>query len=63
MHSYIAYELYRERLAQIERDAEIRRQLPRRERRGVRRLSASISRFRRRAQPVAPAEPHAQPCR
>ena len=62
MHSYIAYELYRERLAQIERDAEIRRQLPRRKRRGSRH-SRVPAWFRRRAQPVVHTATHAQPCR
>ena len=63
MHSYITYELYRERLAQFEREAELRRHLPRRERRGLRRFSGSIPRFRRRARLVAGAGAEAQPCR
>lgn len=63
MHnSYIAYELYRERLAQFEREAEIRRHLPTRERRWSKRFSSLLPRSRKPAPLVPPVAAEARPC-
>ena len=62
MHSYIAYELYRQRLAQYEREAEVRRQLPKREHRWLRRFGSLLPRSRRRAPVVARTAAEAHPC-
>ena len=63
MNSYVAYELYRERLAQYEREAEVRRHLPKRQRRWLARFGLSLPRFRKRAPVVvARAVAEARPC-
>ena len=62
MHSYIAYELYRQRLAQYEREAEVRRQLPKREHRWLRRSGSLFARWRRPAPVVARTAAETRPC-
>ena len=62
MHHFIAYELHRQWLAQFEREAEIRRQLPKREHRWVKQFDSLLPRSRRRAPLVAHAAAEARPC-
>ena len=63
MHPYFFSLLYRERLAQFEREAEIRRLLPKRERRSLKRFASLLPHARRRALLVAPATAEACTCR
>ena len=62
MHPYFFSLLYRERLAQFEREAEIRRLLPKRERRSLKQFGSLLPRSRRRAQVVVPSVTEARPC-
>ena len=48
MYDYFAYEMHRERLAQFERDAELRRMTPKRTARRLPHLSLPLPRLRRR---------------
>ena len=51
LYSLFAQEVHRDWLAQQERDAELRRLLPKRERRGLPHISLSAPRFRRQPRP------------
>ena len=62
MHPYLFSLLYRERLAQFEREAEIRRHLPRREHRWPKRFASLLPMSRWRAPVVATAAAKAHPC-
>jgi hypothetical protein len=62
MHPYFFSLLYRERLAQYEREAEYRKHLPKREHRFLKRFASLLSRSRRRAPVVATAAAKAHPC-
>ena len=62
MHPYFFSLLYRERLAQFEREAEYRRHLPRRERRGLRRFGSLRPTSRRLEPLVPPVAVKARPC-
>ena len=62
MHPYFFSLLYRERLAEFERQAEIRRHLPKRESRRLPRFGSLLTRFRRHAPVVASAGAEARPC-
>ena len=55
MQAYIAYELYRQRVAEFEREAELRRRLPKRESGRLRGFALTHLRLRRRAPLVARA--------
>ena len=63
MHPYLFSVIYRERLAQFERDAERRRQLPKPEPRPLRtRFGSLLSRSRRRTPVVTRTTAEARPC-
>jgi len=62
MHPYFFSLLYRERLAQFEREAEIRRYLPKREHRWPKRFASWLPRSRRPAPLVPPVVAEARPC-
>jgi hypothetical protein len=62
MHPYFFSLLYRERLAQFEREAEYRRHLPKRERRLLRHVGSLLTRSRRPAPLVPPIAAKARPC-
>lgn len=62
MHHLIFLELHRQRVAQFEREAEIRRQLPKREGGWLKRFSMPVPRSRRRARLVARAAAEARTC-
>ncbi len=62
MHPYFFSLLYRERLAQFEREAEYRRHLPRRERRWPKRFASLFTRLRRPAPLAPPVVAEARPC-
>jgi hypothetical protein len=60
MYHLIILELHRQSVAQWEREAEVRRQLPTRERGWLKRFVLQVPRSRRRAQLVARAAPEAR---
>ena len=67
MHPYFFSQLYRERLAQFEREAEYRRHLPKRERRLLRQVGSLLMRSHRTVPIVtvpivAPVTAEARPC-
>ncbi len=62
MNSYIAYELYRQRVAEYEREAEIRRNLPKREHRRMAQFRSLLPGHRRRVPLVARTATKARPC-
>ena len=62
MNPYYFSLVYRERLAEFERQAEIRRHLPKREHRSLRRFGSLLTRSRRPAPVVAPITAEAHPC-
>lgn len=62
MHPYIAYELYRQKLAELDRKAELHRMLPKRESL-LRRLSTSLTRLRPQPRPAAGTARQAPACR
>ena len=62
MHPYFFSQLYRERLAEFEREAEIRRLLPKRESHRLKRFASVLTRSRRTVPTVAPVAAEARPC-
>ncbi len=62
MHPYFFSLLYRERLAYYEREAEYRRQLPKRERHLLERFGSLLPTSRRRTTVVTGASAGARPC-
>lgn len=62
MHYLVAYEIYRQRVAQFEREAEVRRLLPQRERQRLTRFGSLLTTSRSRAPVVARAAAEARPC-
>ena len=63
MHPYVTYILYRERLAQFEREAEIRRHLPKREHPRLKRFGSLRPVTRRRPPVVSPTALDTCSCR
>jgi hypothetical protein len=62
MHPYFFSQLYRERLAQYDREAEYRRHLPKRERRLLRHVGSLLTRSHRPVPLVASAGAKAHTC-
>ena len=66
MHPYFFSQLYRERLAEFERQAEYRRHLRKRERPSLKRFGSLLAQSRRRVPTAAPLVPpvaaEARPC-
>lgn len=63
MYHLIILELHRQSVAQWEREAEVRRQLPQRERGWLKRFGLQVPRSRRRARLVARAAGDPHTCR
>jgi hypothetical protein len=62
MHPYFFSLLYRERVAQYERDAEYRRHFPKQKSHRLKRFVSLFTRLRRRTRTVAPVAAEARPC-
>ncbi len=62
MDPYFFSLLYRERLAQFEREAEIARHLPKRERRGLKQFRSWLPGSQRRAPLITRTAAEARPC-
>ena len=62
MHPYFFSVIYRERLAQFEREAEIRRHLPKRERPRLKQFRSLLPGSPKRAPVVARTAAEARPC-
>jgi hypothetical protein len=57
MHPYFFYVIHRQRMAELERQAEVRRQLPQRERRSLPRVGSVLARLHLHTPVAAEARP------